>query len=46
MKDKEKIHEEEAGEWTPPSPEEEQASAGGDAATLTQALEQKTKEAA
>ncbi len=42
MTDDEKIQEQEAREWTPPSPDE----AAEDRETLTQALEQKTKEAA
>ncbi len=44
MMDDEKVQEQEAREWTPPSSDETQTSP--DAAALGQALEQKTKEAA
>ncbi len=46
MTDDEKLQEQEAGEWTPPSRDEAPTSAAEDAAALAQALEQKTKEAA
>src|SRR3972149_5793953 len=46
MMDDEKVQEQEAREWAPPSPDETDPSSAGDAAALAQALEQKTKEAA
>ena len=46
MTEDEKVKEQDAGEWTPSSPDEAEASAAEDTATLAQALEQKTKEAA
>src|SRR4030067_3762325 len=46
MMDDEKVEEQEAQECTPPSPAETGPSSAVDAATLAQALEQKTREAA
>ena len=46
MMDDEKVQEQEAREWAPPSPDETDPSSAGDAAALAQALERKTKEAA
>ncbi len=46
MTDDEKVQDQEAREWSPPSPDEAQAPGVGDSEALARALEQKTKEAA